>query len=327
MSSNSAIVSISRNKFSANILRQFSISIDDTTVGKIKSGQTKKFKVPCGSHSIQVKLDFYKSKRLLLDLKPEETLLLACGDRAPETFSEAFTMKGIQKSMNSLLKPEQYLYVELLSRGATQESNTHQGESSTTDTHANQKRTIFISYRREDSREITGRICDRLTSKFGKETIFRDVDSIPAGVDFREHIGKTIDCCSALIAIIGNRWLDARNSKGELRLGLADDPLSVEIETALNKDIPVIPVLVKGAVMPDPEELPERIRPLAFRNATIIPMEPYFHAGVDRLIEELERSGTPSDSDERTNMHKYCLHCGNEIASNNKFCIQCGKPV
>lgn len=258
----------------------------------------------------------------MVDLKPEETLLLACGDRAPETFSEAFTLQGIQKSMNSLLKPEQYLYVELLSRSATQESNTQQTESGTTDIHTNQrhldtrKRTVFISYRREDSREITGRICDRLTSQFGKETIFRDVDSIPAGVDFREHIGKTIDRCSALIAIIGTRWLDARNSKGELRLGLADDPLSVEIETALNKNIPLIPVLVKGAVMPDPEELPERIRPLAFRNATIIPMEPYFHAGVDRLIEELVRS-----------LSHRCLHCDNEIASNVKFCTKCGKPV
>lgn len=332
MSDHSAIVSISRKKTSANILRQFSISIDGSTVGKIKSGQTKQFKIPSGVHNIQVKLDLYKSKELPLEIQPNEMLVLSCGDRSPETFSEAFTLNGLTKSMNSLFKPSQYLYVELVSRTLGHEPNTPQAEFGTGYTRSNHKhlntqtRTIFISYRRDDSREITGRICDRLNDKFGKETIFRDVDSIPAGVDFRDHIEKTIDRCSALVAIIGNTWLKAKNSKGERRLGLADDPLSLEIEAALNKNIPVIPVLVKGATMPDPDELPEPIRPLAYRNAIIIPVEPYFHAGVDRLIDELEKPGSPSDIDITINRN-YCLSCGGEITPNNKFCIQCGKPV
>ncbi len=333
MSNDSAIVSISRKKTSANILRQFSISIDGSTVGKIKSGQTKQFRVPCGSHSIQARLDLYKSRPLSVEIEPEETVILECGDRAPETFSEAFTLKGIAKSMNSLLKPDQYLYLELVSRSSGYAVNSQQIESGTSDLQSNHehlnrtKLTIFISYRRDDSREITGRICDRLNNRFGKKTVFRDVDSIPAGVDFRDHIGETINRCGALVAIIGNSWLDATNSKGELRLGLADDPLSVEIETALNKDIPVIPVLVKGASMPDPDELPEQIRPLAFRNAIIIPVEPYFHAGVDRLIEELEQYGSSGDNPNDLGETGYCLSCGHKITPNTKFCIQCGKPV
>ncbi len=333
MSDDSAIVSINRKKTSANILRKLSINIDGSTVGKIKSGQTKQFRVPCGSHSIQVKLDLYRSRPLSVEIEPDETLVLECGDRSPETFSEAFTLKGIAKSMNSLLKPDQYLYLELVGRSSGHAGDSQLVDSGTSEIQSSrnhtglQQRTIFISYRRDDSREITGRICDRLNNKFGKETVFRDVDSIPAGVDFRDHIGKTIDRCSALVAIIGNSWLNATNSKGELRLSLADDPLSVEIETALNKDIQVIPVLVKGASMPGPDELPERIRALAFRNAIIIPVEPYFHAGVDRLIEELERSGTSGESDNNMATTRYCLSCGHKITPNTKFCIECGKPV
>ena len=47
---------------------------------------------------------------------------------------------------------------------------------------------ITISYRRDDSMDITGRIFDRLTSRYGRETVFRDIDSVPPGLDFREHI-------------------------------------------------------------------------------------------------------------------------------------------
>jgi hypothetical protein len=50
---------------------------------------------------------------------------------------------------------------------------------------------ITISYRRDDSMDITGRIFDRLTSRYGRETVFRDIDSIPPGLDFsRTHSGK-----------------------------------------------------------------------------------------------------------------------------------------
>ncbi len=38
---------------------------------------------------------------------------------------------------------------------------------------------LFISYRRTDSKQIAGRIYDRLAPVFGKENIFKDVDSIP----------------------------------------------------------------------------------------------------------------------------------------------------
>ena len=332
MSKPSAFISLRRNKTSSNQIRQFTITIDNNVVGKIKSGQTKQFKVPCGTHAVGVKLDLYKSQQLQIDLEPEQTLALECGDRSPENLREVFSLKGIEKSLNSLVKPSQYLYVQLANQSDQKPPKYGSSINPTTKPPVKpQKRnrpcTIFVSYRREDSREITGRICDRLTGEFGKETIFRDVDSIPAGVDFREHINNTIDQCSILVAIIGNHWLDAKNAKGEPRLEHANDPLRVEIETALKKEIPVIPVLVKNGVMPDEGDLPDGMKPLAFRNAIPIPSEPYFHNGVDRLINELDKTASPRKTTKQSSQRNYCIYCGSEITQGNKFCIQCGKPV
>ncbi len=39
---------------------------------------------------------------------------------------------------------------------------------------------IIISYRREDSGVITGRIFDRLVARYGRDAIFRDIDNIAA---------------------------------------------------------------------------------------------------------------------------------------------------
>ncbi|MES9851216.1 MAG: TIR domain-containing protein [Candidatus Thiodiazotropha sp. L084R] len=330
MSKPAAYISLKRNKTNSYQLRQFAITIDNTVVGKIKSGETKQFKVPSGTHAISVKIDLYKSQPLQIELKPEQTFDLECGDRSPESIKEAFTLKGIEKSLSSLINPKQYLYVQALDYSAPQ-MTPHKPKPRVKPPQETQtvrkSCTVFISYRRDDSREITGRICDRLNSEFGKQTIFRDVDSIPAGVDFRKHINKTIDQCSMLVAIIGDKWLDAKNRKGERRLDLPNDHLRVEIETALKKEVPVIPVLVKNGVMPDEEELPEGLKSLAYRNAIPIPEEPFFHNGVDLLIKEMSKGFSPSKPVRQSNRNAFCIYCGNEIMPGNKFCIQCGKPV
>jgi hypothetical protein len=111
-------------------------------------------------------------------------------------------------------------------------------------------RSIFVSYRRLDSADITGRIYDRLVQHFGKASIFKDVDSIPLGIDFRKHLQNSVGQCSVLLAIIGKNWLAAAD-KGKPRLNDAKDHLRIELETALQRDIPIIPVLVQGATVPE----------------------------------------------------------------------------
>src|SRR5262245_1606729 len=125
---------------------------------------------------------------------------------------------------------------------------------------------ITISYRRNDSMDITGRIFDRLTSRYGRETVFRDIDSIPPGLDFREHIRANIDDSDVLMVVVGPHWMGADRS-GQPRIRAETDYVRVEVESALNRRIPVIPLLVGGADMPEPSQLPDSIREFAFRNA------------------------------------------------------------
>ena len=61
---------------------------------------------------------------------------------------------------------------------------------------------VFISYRRADSTYLVGRIKDRLIAAFGDQTVFRDLDDIPAGVDFRAVLEEDI---TTLLADTVNR--------------------------------------------------------------------------------------------------------------------------
>ena len=126
---------------------------------------------------------------------------------------------------------------------------------------------VFISYRREDSSGQAGRLYDALSKQLGPENVFMDVDTIDIGVEFKEAIESAVGSCDVLFAMIGPRWLTVVDSSGERRLEREDDFVRLEIETALMRNIRVVPALVGGAIMPEPEELPESLAPLARRNA------------------------------------------------------------
>ena len=65
---------------------------------------------------------------------------------------------------------------------------------------------IAISSRRTDSADVTGRICDRLTWRYGKDSVFRDIDSIPFGIDFRKVVNDALRDTDVLIAVVGPNW-------------------------------------------------------------------------------------------------------------------------
>ncbi len=151
---------------------------------------------------------------------------------------------------------------------------------------------VFISYRREDSADITGRIYDRLVPNFGRERVFKDVDSIPLGVDFREHLGAVVSRCDVVLAIIGPKWLQVTGAKGR-RLDDTGDFVRIELEAALSRGIPVIPVLVGGAGVPAESELPAPLAAIAYRNGLPVRPDPDFHRDMDRLIAGLARYERP----------------------------------
>lgn len=147
---------------------------------------------------------------------------------------------------------------------------------------------VFISYRRADSRTISGRIHDRLVQAFGDANIFKDVDDIEMGADFRRAIHDAIANCNIVLVIIGPNWVDAKGPAGERRLEQPDDFVREEVQAALqNPDIRVIPVLVHGAAMPTADQLPASLRELAYRNAAIVRDDPDFHRDVDKLIDSI----------------------------------------
>jgi formylglycine-generating enzyme required for sulfatase activity len=144
---------------------------------------------------------------------------------------------------------------------------------------------VFISYRRDDSADVAGRIYDRLVQRFGAANVTMDVDSIPLGVDFREFLGKAVGRCRVLLAVIGPQWLDIINCRRH-------DPLDfvrLEIEAALQRRIPIIPVMVGGAMMPAHDRLPLSLQLLAFRNGLAVRRNPDFHRDMDRLLTSLDQ--------------------------------------
>jgi hypothetical protein len=158
---------------------------------------------------------------------------------------------------------------------------------------------IFISYRREDSAGYAGRLYDRLSQHFGSDQIFMDIDTIKPGVDFVEVIEEAVGSCDVLIALIGKQWLTITDARGQQRLNDPTDFVRLEIKAALDRNIRVIPALIRGAAMPRSQALPEGLKSLARRNAIEI-SDTRFHQDVDRLISELEEVlGLPSPARHR----------------------------
>jgi hypothetical protein len=148
---------------------------------------------------------------------------------------------------------------------------------------------ILISYRREDSADVTGRIYDWLIQQFDRDSVFKDVDSIPLGVDFRTYLDERVAKCQVFLAVIGRYWMRKRGGKGKSRLEDPGDYVRIEIESALKRGIPVIPVLVGGASIPPADRLPVSIQDLAFRNGVAIRTDPDFHHDMDRLLKSLKQ--------------------------------------
>jgi len=148
---------------------------------------------------------------------------------------------------------------------------------------------IFINYRRGDDQAAAGRLYDRLLQHFDREQLFMDVDAIEPGVDFVKSLDEQVAACIAFIAVIGPRWLNARNNDGNPRLDNPTDYVRVEIESALKRDIRVIPVLVDGASMPRPSDLPPSLQALARRNAVEIAHH-RFAADCDDLARHIKRA-------------------------------------
>jgi hypothetical protein len=153
---------------------------------------------------------------------------------------------------------------------------------------------LFLSYRRADSAQVTGRVYDKLAAFYGEESVFKDVDSIPLGADFRHVLEESIARCDVMLPIIGRNWLTATDEVGRRRLDDPFDFVRAELETALSRSVRIIPLLVEGAAMPKADQLPEILHALAYRNATTIRPDPDFHRDMQRVIDAIGLPTSPS---------------------------------
>jgi len=154
---------------------------------------------------------------------------------------------------------------------------------------------IAISYRRDDTKPITGRLYDHLAAEFGEERVFMDIDAVPYGVDFREHVQHSLEKADVLLVVIGRKWLGRRGRR--TRIQESEDYVRSEVAAALKMGTPIIPVLIDNTPMPSAEVLPDEIKALSFRNGLTLDSGVDFHHHVTRLIYRIkELSGAKVSS-------------------------------
>jgi hypothetical protein len=152
---------------------------------------------------------------------------------------------------------------------------------------------IFISYRREEASAWARLVKHRLLERCSGNKIFIDVDTIKPGIDFVDAIEKAVSGCDVLIAIVCRDWLTSSDSRGKRRLENPEDPVRLEVATALKREIQVIPVLVDGARMPQYDDLPGDLKSFARRNAIEV-SHSRFKEDSKRLISAVKQaSGRP----------------------------------
>ena len=148
---------------------------------------------------------------------------------------------------------------------------------------------IFISYRREETAYAAGWLFNRLADAYGRDQIFKDVDSIELGDDFVEVLSKAVGSTDVLLALIGGTWITVPDGEGKRRLDDPHDFVRIEIEAALTRGIKVIPILVDGATMPRDDDLPPSLAALARRQA--LELSPSrFEFDTSRLLRVLDKT-------------------------------------
>jgi hypothetical protein len=152
---------------------------------------------------------------------------------------------------------------------------------------------IFISYRRGDCQPQANAINDGLRHRIHPAHIFMDIDSIPPGVDFEEHVRNEIKICDVVLVLIGDDWLSATTYDGTRRIDDPDDFVRLEIESALaSPRVSLVPVLVEGAEMPRAAELPESIRAMARINAIEL-SDQRWTSDIERLANVIREHSEP----------------------------------
>ena len=144
---------------------------------------------------------------------------------------------------------------------------------------------IFINYRKEDSSGYSLALYNELLKWYDKHTIFKDFHNIEPGEDFEQAIDSALNSCGILLVIIGDKWSNIISERLKLP---SRDFVSLEIATALAKNIYTIPITINGAIMPNESELPNDLKKLTSRQSLNID-QTKFDTDIKKLIEVIDK--------------------------------------
>ena len=116
-----------------------------------------------------------------------------------------------------------------------------------------------------------------------------DVDNIPVGEDFVAYLNSQVAKCDVLLAVIGPKWLRAKDKRGQRRLHQPDDWVAIELAAAFTRNVRVIPILVEATRMPRESELPDSLKPLARRQAAEV-RHAHFGKDAEALVAEMRKA-------------------------------------
>jgi len=105
---------------------------------------------------------------------------------------------------------------------------------------------IFISYRRREALKEARAVFEKLSREFGAGQVFIDLEGLDYGVDFVESLDRQLQHCEVMLVLIGPGWLDSPDGHGGRRLDDPNDFVRIELRTALQRNIRVVPVLFMG---------------------------------------------------------------------------------
>lgn len=144
---------------------------------------------------------------------------------------------------------------------------------------------LFINFRVGDGEDKAAWLDSALSMIFGDDRVFRSSKSIALGHDYEPIMWGAVENCSAMIAVIGEKWLSGFKE----RLFAPDDVVRREIAAVLAAGKPVIPVLGHGGRMHKADELPEDLAGLAkCQYVRLTYRDPHMIPGlVDRLIDDV----------------------------------------
>ncbi|MEU7752283.1 TIR domain-containing protein [Micromonospora sp. NPDC049101] len=151
-----------------------------------------------------------------------------------------------------------------------------------------QRPRVFLSYRRSDSGQVTRAVYDALVERYGPHQVFLDAHSLVPGRDYRTELPRVVRRCNVVLVMIGPSWLGACDNAGRRRLDQPNDYVCLEIETALEPQRTVVPVLIDGAERPRPDDLPESLAALPYRQGARLRPGVDLPDDIELLIDQFE---------------------------------------